>query len=67
VGVFIRSPRSWRRATERWPWCSAVSTTPESQLLINLTGIVLAAYLVLLARGHSRVTDDQPDRPAAIT
>lgn len=37
------------------------------QLLINLTGIVLAAYLVLLARGHSRVTDDQPDRPAAIT
>ena len=24
------------------------------QLLINLTGIVLAAYLVLLARGHSR-------------
>ena len=37
------------------------------QLLINLTGIVLAAYLVLLARGHSHVTDDQPDRPAAIT
>jgi uncharacterized hydrophobic protein (TIGR00271 family) len=33
------------------------------QLLINLTGIVLAAYLVLLARGHSRVTDDQPDQP----
>ncbi|MGI9007538.1 MAG: DUF389 domain-containing protein [Streptosporangiaceae bacterium] len=37
------------------------------QLLINLTGIVLAAYLVLLARGHSRVPYEQPDGPAAIT
>ena len=32
------------------------------QLLINLTGIVLAAYLVLLARGHSRRRDDRPER-----
>jgi uncharacterized hydrophobic protein (TIGR00271 family) len=32
------------------------------QLLINLTGIVAAAYLVLLARGHSRIPDDRPDR-----
>ena len=32
------------------------------QLVINLTGIVAAAYLVLLARGHSRVSDDRPSR-----
>jgi uncharacterized hydrophobic protein (TIGR00271 family) len=32
------------------------------QLLINLTGIVLAAYLVLLARGHSRFPDSRPER-----
>jgi len=32
------------------------------QLLINLTGIVLAAYLVLLARGHSRRPDERPER-----
>jgi uncharacterized hydrophobic protein (TIGR00271 family) len=31
------------------------------QLLINLTGIVLAAYLVLLARGHSRRPDERPE------
>ena len=31
------------------------------QLLINLTGIVLAAYLVLLARGHSRRPGERPD------
>ncbi|MGH3252082.1 MAG: DUF389 domain-containing protein, partial [Trebonia sp.] len=31
------------------------------QLLINLTGIVLAAYLVLLVRGHSRRPDERPD------
>ena len=31
------------------------------QLLINLTGIILAAYLVLLTRGHSR-SHDRPDR-----
>ena len=31
------------------------------QLLINLTGIVLAAYLVLLARGHSRRPDNRPE------
>jgi hypothetical protein len=29
------------------------------QLLINLTGIVAASYLVLLLRGHSHVTGDQ--------
>ena len=27
-----------------------------------LTGIVLAAYLVLLARGHSRTHGDRPER-----
>ncbi len=32
------------------------------QLVINLTGIVLAAYLVLLARGHSRRRGDRPER-----
>ena len=32
------------------------------QLLINLTGIVLAAYLVLLTRGRSRRPDDRPER-----
>jgi hypothetical protein len=32
------------------------------QLVINLTGIVAAAYLVLLARGHSRASDDRPSR-----
>jgi uncharacterized hydrophobic protein (TIGR00271 family) len=32
------------------------------QLLINLTGIVAAAYLVLLARGHSRTPDERPGR-----
>jgi uncharacterized hydrophobic protein (TIGR00271 family) len=32
------------------------------QLLINLTGIILAAYLVLLARGRSRRRDDRPGR-----
>jgi uncharacterized hydrophobic protein (TIGR00271 family) len=32
------------------------------QLLINLTGIIAAAYLVLLARRHSRVTGQRPDR-----
>ena len=32
------------------------------QLVINLTGIVAAAYLVLLARGHSRGSDDRPSR-----
>ena len=32
------------------------------QLLINLTGIVVAAYLVLLARGHSRTPDERPER-----
>jgi uncharacterized hydrophobic protein (TIGR00271 family) len=31
------------------------------QLLINLTGIILAAYLVLLARGHSRTPDERPE------
>ena len=31
------------------------------QLLINLTGIVLAAYLVLLARGHSQRPDERPE------
>ena len=31
-------------------------------LVINLTGIVAAGYLVLLARGHSRVPDDRPSR-----
>ena len=31
------------------------------QLVINLTGIVLAAYLVLLARGHSRTRGDRPE------
>jgi uncharacterized hydrophobic protein (TIGR00271 family) len=30
------------------------------QLLINLTGIVIAAYLILLARGHSRRPDERP-------
>lgn len=30
------------------------------QLLINLTGIVAAAYLVLLLRGHSGITGDHP-------
>ncbi|HEY1642913.1 MAG TPA: DUF389 domain-containing protein [Streptosporangiaceae bacterium] len=35
------------------------------QLLINLTGIITAAYLVLFARGRSRVPDDRPDRQAA--
>lgn len=30
------------------------------QLIVNLTGIVLAAYLVLLARGHSRSPDERP-------
>jgi hypothetical protein len=32
------------------------------QLLINLTGIVLAAYLILLAGGRSRTRDDRPER-----
>lgn len=32
------------------------------QLVINLTGIVAAAYLVLLARGHSRLPDNRPSR-----
>ena len=32
------------------------------QLLINLTGITVAAYLVLLARGHSRIPDERPKR-----
>jgi uncharacterized hydrophobic protein (TIGR00271 family) len=32
------------------------------QLLINLTGIIAAAYLVLLARSHPRVPGQQPDR-----
>jgi uncharacterized hydrophobic protein (TIGR00271 family) len=32
------------------------------QLLINLSGIVLAAYLVLLARGHSRAPDERPEK-----
>jgi uncharacterized hydrophobic protein (TIGR00271 family) len=32
------------------------------QLLINLTGIAVAAYLVLLARGHSRRADERPER-----
>lgn len=32
------------------------------QLIINLTGITVAAYLVLLARGHSRRPDERPDR-----
>jgi uncharacterized hydrophobic protein (TIGR00271 family) len=32
------------------------------QLLINLSGIVAAAYLVLLARGHSRTPDERPER-----
>ena len=32
------------------------------QLLINLSGIVVAAYLVLLARGHSRRPDERPER-----
>ena len=31
------------------------------QLLINLTGIVLAAYLVLLARGRSRRSEERPE------
>jgi uncharacterized hydrophobic protein (TIGR00271 family) len=31
------------------------------QLIINLTGIVVAAYLVLLARGHSRRPDERPE------
>jgi uncharacterized hydrophobic protein (TIGR00271 family) len=31
------------------------------QLLINLTGIVLAAYLVLLSRGRSRRPDERPN------
>jgi len=30
------------------------------QLIINLTGIVAAAYLVLLARGHSREPGERP-------
>jgi uncharacterized hydrophobic protein (TIGR00271 family) len=34
------------------------------QLLINLTGIVVAAYLVLLARGHSRRPDERPEGAA---
>jgi uncharacterized hydrophobic protein (TIGR00271 family) len=37
------------------------------QLIINLTGIVLAAYLVLLARGHSRRRDDRPVRELSAT
>jgi uncharacterized hydrophobic protein (TIGR00271 family) len=32
------------------------------QLVINLTGIVAAGYLVLLARGHSGISDDRPSR-----
>ena len=32
------------------------------QLLINLTGIVAAAYMVLLARGHSRAPGKRPNR-----
>jgi uncharacterized hydrophobic protein (TIGR00271 family) len=32
------------------------------QLVINLTGIVAAAYLILLARGHSRASGDRPSR-----
>jgi len=32
------------------------------QLLINLTGIVAAAYLVLLARGHPRIRGQRPNR-----
>jgi len=35
------------------------------QLLINLTGIVLASYLVLLARGGRRRPDDRPDNVAS--
>ena len=31
------------------------------QLLINLTGIAVAAYLILLARGHSRTPDQRPE------
>ncbi len=34
------------------------------QLVINLTGIVLAAYLVLLARGRARTPSDQEGRRA---
>jgi uncharacterized hydrophobic protein (TIGR00271 family) len=37
-----------------------VAAESALQLLINLTGIVAAAYLVLLLRGHSRVTGDLP-------
>jgi uncharacterized hydrophobic protein (TIGR00271 family) len=37
------------------------------QLLINLTGIVLAAYLVLLARGRSREPGDRADRNVIIS
>jgi uncharacterized hydrophobic protein (TIGR00271 family) len=37
-----------------------VAAESALQLLINLTGIVVAAYLVLLLRGHSRVTGDLP-------
>jgi uncharacterized membrane protein len=32
-----------------------VAAESAQQLLINLTGIVVAAYLVLLLRGHSHV------------
>ena len=32
------------------------------QLLINLTGIIVASYLVLLARGHSRIRGQQTGR-----
>jgi hypothetical protein len=34
------------------------------QLLINLTGIVIAAYLVLLARGHADRPNGRPDNVA---
>jgi uncharacterized hydrophobic protein (TIGR00271 family) len=34
------------------------------QLVINLTGIIAAGYLVLLARGHSRIPAQRPDRNA---
>jgi uncharacterized hydrophobic protein (TIGR00271 family) len=37
------------------------------QLVINLTGIVAAAYLVLLARGHSRLSDGRPSRHDTIS
>jgi uncharacterized hydrophobic protein (TIGR00271 family) len=37
------------------------------QLLINLTGIIVAGYLVLLAHGRSRVPAERPDREVTQT